>query len=168
MGTILAFDPGTKCGWCCRHSEDRIDSGVWNLKGGRFEGGGMRFLRLRGYLRELLDNTQPALVAFEEVRRHMGTDAAHVYGGILAVITEECEVRQIPYHGIPVATVKKYATGKGNAKKDAMMMAAKAKWGREFKDDNEADARWIAEAASATLEVADPSTQDDPTTPIYL
>lgn len=149
MTRILAIDPGTACGWAIRHSSETWDSGVWDLAARRHEGGGMRFLRLRKYLCEVLDASPPRVVAYEEVRRHLGTDAAHVYGGIVAVISEECERRSIPYVGIPVGTVKRVATTKGNAPKGVMIAAAEAKWpGVTFADDNEADARWIAEAAA--------------------
>src|SRR5687767_6031736 len=90
-GAILGIDPGTHCGWALRHGEGRVDSGVWNLAPKRFEGGGMRWVRLRTHLRELLGASRPAILAYEEVRRHAGTTAAHIYGGIVAVIQEECE-----------------------------------------------------------------------------
>lgn len=142
---ILAIDPGTHCGWAIRHPNGSMHSGVWNLKGGRFEGGGMRFVRLRGYLDQLHAATPVERVAFEEVRRHMGVDAAHIYGGVVATLTAFCEQHKIPYEGIPVGTVKKKATGKGNAQKDAMVAAAKAKWPEQnVADDNQADALWIA------------------------
>jgi Holliday junction resolvasome RuvABC endonuclease subunit len=145
---ILGIDPGTLCGWAVARSGEVLDSGTWSLKGGRYEGGGMRFLRFRRYLAEVLDAAMPDAVCFEEVRRHMGTDAAHIYGGIVAVLTSECEERGIPYKGIPVGTVKKFATGKGNANKDRMLEATRNRWPEFSGDDNEADARWIALAGS--------------------
>lgn len=151
---ILAIDPGTACGWAVRHSAQTVDSGVWDLTAKRHEGGGMRFLRCRHAFREALLAFRPDVVAYEEVRRHMGVDAAHVYGGIIAIIASECEAQSppIPYRGVPVGTVKKHATGKGNADKDAMIAAARKRWvGFNPKDDNEADARWIAETAAQEL-----------------
>ncbi|MDY0307746.1 MAG: crossover junction endodeoxyribonuclease RuvC [Desulfovibrionaceae bacterium] len=145
---ILAIDPGTKCGWAVRRGDGRIlESGTWDLSTRRFEGGGMRFLRLRAFFQAALNLAKPDMVAFEEVRGHKGTDAAHIYGGVIATITEECEARGIPYQGIPVATIKRHATGKGNADKAAMILAAQEKWPGWCGDDNEADARWIAETA---------------------
>ena len=147
--TILAVDPGTKSGWCLRKPSGRVLSGVWNLKGGRFEGGGMRYVRFRRLLEEIMASAEVSQVVFEEVRRHMGVDAAHVYGGLIAEITELCEQHKIPYEGIPVGTIKKYATGKGNASKKMMLDAAYSKWPDvEIKDDNQADAMWLAECAS--------------------
>ena len=47
----------------------------------------------------------------------LGTDAAHVYGGFLATLTSWCEQRAIAYQGVPVGTIKRFITGKGNADK---------------------------------------------------
>ena len=72
----------------------------------------MRFLRLRTLLEELLELAKPAALFFEEVRSHAGTDAAHVFGGLIAVITELCESRNLPYQGIPVGTVTPVEDGR--------------------------------------------------------
>jgi Holliday junction resolvasome RuvABC endonuclease subunit len=142
---LLALDLGTSCGWCLTNGS-LFSSGVWRLAAGRFEGGGMRYLRFRNLLKEMFDLGKVDRVAYEEVRMHLGTDAAHLYGGFQAVLTEECELRGIPYQGIPVGTIKKHATGKGNAKKDAMIEAAHQKWpAANISDDNEADARHLAD-----------------------
>jgi Holliday junction resolvasome RuvABC endonuclease subunit len=57
----------------------------------------------------------------------------------MATLTAWAELRGIPYEGVPVGTIKKYATGKGNANKDAMIDAARSR-GFSPADDNEADA----------------------------
>lgn len=137
--TVLALDLGTKTGWATRVG-GVVVSDVVDLKGGRFEGGGMRFVRFRRWLD--VAGAEATEIVFEEVRAHKGTDAAHVYGGLLAMLTAWCEDYKVPYRGIPVGEIKKHATGKGNAGKDAMMAAATAR-GWTFADDNECDARWI-------------------------
>lgn len=138
--TILALDLGTTTGWALRDPTGRITSGSQSFKPRRFEGGGMRFLRFKRWLTELKAHADgiDALV-FEEVRRHVSTDAAHVYGGFLATLTAWCEHHGIPYQGVPVGTIKKHVTGKGNASKDEMMAAMRAR-GYLPTDDNEADA----------------------------
>ena len=149
---VLAFDLGTTTGWAVLDDQgNRVDSGVLKLAGRRHEGGGMRYVRFRASLRELLTIAEPAVVAYEEVRRHMGTDAAHVYGGLLATLQAELEERSVPYLGLPVSTVKKLATGKGNAGKDMMIEAAQRRWKHEPVDDNEADALWVAAAAQVEV-----------------
>lgn len=137
---ILALDLGSKTGWAT-HNHGHITSGVLEFKVDRFEGGGMRYLKFKQAIQNL-HGVQKGLdlVVFEEVRRHVGTTAAHVYGGFLAHLTAWCEVERIPYQGIPVATIKKHATGKGNAGKELVIAAMRKKGHPDVKDDNEADA----------------------------
>jgi Holliday junction resolvasome RuvABC endonuclease subunit len=120
---------------------------------GRFSGGGMRYVRFEKMLNEVLESVAGKnlnAVYFEEVRRHAGTDAAHVYGGLMAILTSWCEKHGIPYQGIPVGTIKKCATGKGNADKQAMIEAAKHAWpDQDIKDDNQADALWVLRSSDA-------------------
>lgn len=144
---VLAIDPGTHCGWALG-LPGGILSGTWELKPRRFEGAGMRWVRLRRFLDELAATASPEMVVVEEVRRHLGTDAAHIYGGIIAVVQAWCEERGIPYSAIPVGTIKKHATGRGNADKAAMIAAAVARWPEQLvADDNQADALWILDCA---------------------
>ena len=138
--TVLAIDLGTTTGWAMRQRDQQIAHGFVILKPQRFEGGGMRYLRFKRWLSELKAlATDIHAVYFEEVRRHAGVDAAHVYGGLMATLTTWCEHHGIPYQGVPVGTIKKHATGKGNANKDAMVAAMRA-LGHQPVDDNEADA----------------------------
>lgn len=139
--TILALDLGTTTGWACRQMQGPVVHGWSSFKPGRYEGGGMRYLRFKQWLTELKGMLGGELhaVYFEEVRRHASTDSAHVYGGLLATLTSFCEHHKIPYQGVPVGTIKKHATGKGNASKDEMIKAMQAK-GHPVTDDNEADA----------------------------
>ena len=138
--SILALDLGTTTGWAIRDFDGLITSGTASFKPGRYDGGGMRYLRFTNWLTELDRLSGPiATIWFEEVRRHAGTDAAHVYGGLMASLTSWGELRGIPYEGVPVGTIKRHATGKGNANKVAMIAAAQAR-GFSPADDNEADA----------------------------
>lgn len=144
----LALDLGTKCGWATGNgSQPLLASGTWDLapaKQRRFEGAGMKWVRLRKYLDELGPDFVDHVV-IEEARRHLGVDAAHAYGGALAVVTAWCEQHEVPYSSLAVGTIKKHATGKGNANKEKMMDAATSK-GWTPGDDNEADAMWILDA----------------------
>jgi Holliday junction resolvasome RuvABC endonuclease subunit len=135
----LALDLGTTTGFCLGSQPGCLISGTWNLKPGRYDGGGMRFVKFRARLQEIHDSSPVGAVYFEEVRRHAGTDAAHVYGGLMAVLQEWCEGHKIPYAGVPVGSIKKHATGKGNAGKPEMI-AAMRELGFEPTDDNQADA----------------------------
>lgn len=137
---VLAIDLGTTTGWAMQGADGQIIHGIASFKPQRFEGGGMRYLRFKRWLSEI--NTLAGdihAVYFEEVRRHAGVDAAHVYGGLLATLTSWCEHHNIPYQGVPVGTIKRHATGQGNAGKDAVIAAMQA-LGHAVSDDNEADA----------------------------
>ena len=137
---MLALDLGTMTGWALRSTDGLITSGTALFRPGRFDGGGMRYLRFTNWLAEIERLAGPvAAIWFEEVRRHAATDAAHVYGGLMATLTAWAELRGIPYEGVPVGTIKRHATGKGNADKAAMIAAARAR-GFSPADDNEADA----------------------------
>ncbi len=137
---VLAVDLGTTTGWAMRGHDGLITTGTASFKPGRYDGGGMRYLRFTNWLTELDRLSGPfSAIWFEEVRRHAGTDAAHVYGGLMATLTAWCELRGVPYQGVPVGTIKRHATGKGNAPKEAMIAAVRAR-GYSPVDDNEADA----------------------------
>ena len=158
MGRLVGIDTGSKCGYSfVDFDENNIPTkadpnlcGVWDLSSKRNEGAGMRFVRLKGYLIELA----PTLLLYEEVQSHFKSSAAaQMYGGVRSIITSYCEEHDVPYAGIPVGTIKKRATGKGNSGKPAMIQAAIDFFGAEQlsidragkRDDDIADALWICQ-----------------------
>jgi Holliday junction resolvasome RuvABC endonuclease subunit len=149
LAALLTLDLGTTTGFCVGEREGALASGSQNFKPGRYDGGGMRFVRFRKWLDELQVAYRIDRIAFEEVRRHAGTDAAHVYGGLMATLQAWAEDNRIPYEGIPVGTIKKVWTGSGNASKDAMFAEA-VKRGFAPIDDNEADAIALWHCVKAT------------------
>ena len=152
MKSILSLDLGTTTGWALRSRDGSIVSGSQSFKPQRFEGGGMRNLRFNRWLSEVTSPGRSAnlvdIIVFEEVRSHAGTDAAQIYGGLMGQVEVLGETKKIPYEGVPVGTIKKHATGKGNANK-LMMITAMQALGHNPVDDNEADAlallRWAIE-----------------------
>ena len=138
--TILALDLGTTTGYAIKPASGQIVSGMMGFKPNRFEGGGMVFLRFNHWLSELNEKAGPIdLVVYEEVRAHRGTMAAQIYGSFLGHLTAWAEFRDVPYQGAPVATIKKFIAGKGNADKSQVIAAVRAR-GYAPIDDNEADA----------------------------
>ena len=142
-GATLALDLGSTTGFALR-LDGRLQSGAKDFKPGRHEGAGMQFVRFRGWLAELHANSGGLkAIYYEEVRRHLGTDASHVYGAFWGTLTAFCQEQKqrIPFRGIPVGTIKKFASGKGNASKEDMVAAVSEKWhpGHGFGSD-EADA----------------------------
>ena len=135
---IAFFDLGTTCGYAVGKPRN-ITSGDWDLKPTRFESWGMRLIKFRRRLESLHDIYQLKAIGYEEVHRHMGTDAAHCYGAYLGVLQVFCLEKDIPFEGVPVGTIKKFWTGKGSANKSDMIAAAHTR-GFEPASDNEADA----------------------------
>jgi Holliday junction resolvasome RuvABC endonuclease subunit len=140
LKTIISLDLGAHTGWAIRHSDGHITSGTAHLQPRRAEGWGRRFLRFGLWLDELIAATDRVdAVYFEQVHRHLGTAAAHSYGGFLSHLARCCEHYKIPYIGVPVGTIKLFIAGKGNATKQEVITSVKA-LGHHPTDDNEADA----------------------------
>ena len=150
----MVLDLGTTTGFATYDLSGNITSGTASFKTRRFEGGGMPFLRFKRWLTDL-KATLGAIDAiyFEEVRAHKGVDAAHKYGGFVAHLTAWCEHHGIPYSGIPVGTIKKHITGKGNSSKEEVVAAVKNK-GFAPIDDNEADSLALLDFVLNNLNVS--------------
>lgn len=156
---IAAFDLGTTAGWAVLDRDGaRVASGSEDCSARRQEGPGMRPLRFRALVTRVLQEYRPTLVAYELVRRHLGTEAAHVYGELRGVLREECDRRGVPYCTREVSDMKTAAAGRGNAKKFEMCHAARVRWGVPAhvpgfpeRGDDEADALWLADLARAEL-----------------
>lgn len=137
---ILALDLGQNTGWALRRRCGDFHSGTERFKPGRFEDNGMTLLRFRSWL-DRIHETSGGIdcCVFEEVRRHLGTTACHVYGEFLGQLKVWAKANDIPYLGVPVATIKKHVTGRGNASKEEVVRAIVDR-GHTPMDDNEADA----------------------------
>jgi Holliday junction resolvasome RuvABC endonuclease subunit len=134
---VLALDLGTATGFAIWKGGE-ILSGVKKLRHDR-RASGARFLDFRNWLIETINAHNICSVFFERVYGHKGTDAAHVYGGFMYALAAVCEEESIRCVGIPVTTIKKYATGNGRATKEEMIAAARSR-GFNPVDDNSADA----------------------------
>lgn len=137
----LCLDLGTKTGWCIAKSSPEIfESGTENFASGDLRGQGYRFLKFRRWLIETKNRIGGIdRVVYEQVRRHIGVEAAHTYGGFLAILQAFCEHHEIPYVGVSVQHIKMAAGCKGNAKKKEIIDALES-MGFSPSDDNEADA----------------------------
>lgn len=147
---ILALDPATNCGWA--HSDG--PSGTWDLSIRRDESAGMRLIRLRGKLNELLKSQGVDVIVYEAARNAAPKmqGALVIQAKLESVIVTFCEDNGIEYRGYSPTEVKKHATGKGTASKDQMIAAAKQKFGVDVgEDDNQADALHILDLFKSSL-----------------
>lgn len=145
---LLALDPATLCGWA--HSDGA--SGTWDLSIRRDESAGMRLLRLRGKLNEIHKTIGIDVVGYEAARNAAPKmqGALVIQAKLESIIVTFCEDNGINYRGYSPSEVKKHATGKGNASKDQMKLAAK-KYGVPIVDDNHADALHILDLLKSSL-----------------
>lgn len=156
---VAAFDLGSDAGWAVLDETGaREDSGTESVRPGKHEGPGIRPMRFRSLVRRVLSEHRPAVVGYENVVRHAGTEAAHVFGELRGVLREELELAGVPYAAVSIPAVKRAATGRGAASKAQMVAAAHARWGRPVPSpddpaagDDEADALWIADVVRAEL-----------------
>ncbi len=150
---VIAIDPGSRSGFAWTDTGEVIgeQSGVWDCRPRSKQRPGHRYLMFRAHLNALLHGHDDAVVFYEQVNRHAGTRAAHVYGGFESEIEGVCAAREIDVYPLPVKTIKKRATGNGNADKVMMIAAAELKFGIRCDDDNRADALHILDAGLAQL-----------------
>lgn len=158
---ILALDPATSCGWAINSviGADPI-SGTWDLSPARDESKGMRLIRLKGKLNEMLRSEQKIDLVVFEAARHA---AMHMQGALVVqaelqgVIKVWCEENKIEYRGYSPSEIKKFATGKGNADKEKMTEAARRRWpNHQIGTSDEADALHVLDMAEKGYQPAPP------------
>jgi len=123
MIKILTLDLAEKTGW----ATNGLNCGFVSFKNKRHEGAGVAFVKFNKFLSDMNANHKYGrfdLIVFERIDFGTSTYAAQMYGGLIATMMAWCEIRGIPYHGVPPGTWKKHATGKGDANKIDAMFAA--------------------------------------------
>jgi len=146
MTKILALDQATKTGWATDTS-----SGVWDLKPNRGESAGMRVVRFKSKVREIIELEGIKVVAYE---RPAGRFKASIMvsAEMVGVLLDLCHEKNVEVACYSATEIKKHATGKGNSGKPLMISSAKAKWSNiNIIDDNHADALWLLDLAKKDL-----------------
>lgn len=142
---ILALDFGSKTGYAVHRGGD-IACGTQRFIQRNSWHPGRRWSEFRAWVSGMIDEHHVTLIAFEEVRRHKGTHAGHIYGGYRAMTEMVAQQHNVPMVCFGVGVIKKAWTGKGNADKQRMIDEAKSR-GFAPIDDNAADALAILHCA---------------------
>ena len=149
---ILSLDLATKTGWGTLFN-GVMSSGVQEFGLRRGESAGMRFLRFRAWLSKMAEYAPGKidLIVFEQAHHRGGAATQLCVGLVTDVLAFAADIgaETMPVH---TGTLKKYATGKGNAGKPEMIQAAVLR-GHRPQDDNEADACMLLEYAMEELRV---------------
>ena len=98
----------------------------------------MRVVRFKAKVRELIQLESIDLIAYERPAG-MHKSSIMVASEMVGVLKDLCIELNIDLACYSASEIKKFATGKGNANKEAMIEAA-TKLGYNPQDDNEADA----------------------------
>lgn len=83
------------------------------------------------------------LVALEDYSFASRDAHAHELGELGGVIRLRLHELEVPWIAIPPSSLKKYSTGRGNAKKDEVLVAAVRRLPDFDGDHNQADAAWL-------------------------
>jgi len=144
---ILAIDPATISGWAL----SKEIYGTWNLHTRTDESWGMKLIRFRSKLTEILEAYPEIKVIAYERPAGRNTRAIITQSKIIGIIESVVIDYELEYIAFSASEIKKFATGKGNCGKPAMIEAAKKLYNYLGSDDNEADALHLLHLAEKTL-----------------
>lgn len=140
LPAVLAIDIGTKTGWAYHSPSGHVRSGV-HINSCWADKPYHRYVQFRSFLYEFYHACHGKIdhIYYEDVRHHNGVIAAHVYGGLRAILMVFCHDKNIELMHIGVSVIKKYIAGHGLASKKNVIDAVNFA-GYNVSDDNEADA----------------------------
>ncbi len=128
-----------RCGWAKQLASGGIVFGTINCKPNPKDDFAARRLRL--YRSGLADVLTPDVtgIVFESVQFFVSTAQSRWWGAWWGLTLLAADAREIPCHGVPVSTLKLWATGDGRAPKNDMQDAA-ARYVDDPTTSDEADA----------------------------
>jgi crossover junction endodeoxyribonuclease RuvC len=109
-----------------------------------------RLIEIEDILKNIVDAVPIDLVVIEDYAYSKGNQA-HQVGELGGVIRRMLFKKMQKWIVVAPSQVKKFATGKGNANKDLVLMNVYKKWGVEFSSSDEADAFVLAKIGQALL-----------------
>ncbi|MGK7312551.1 MAG: crossover junction endodeoxyribonuclease RuvC [Candidatus Longimicrobiales bacterium M2_2A_002] len=143
--TILALDLSLTCtGWATADA-----CGTLSPPKGADRG----TARLAWIRDAVLERVEAAELVVLEGYAYARGNRAHQIGELGGVIRLALHDRGVPYVEIPPSTLKKLATGKGNAGKERVLVEAVKRLRYAGSDNNEADALWLHQLALHALDL---------------
>lgn len=153
---ILALDPAEKTGFA-----SDINSGVFNCKLRSNESKGMKMIKFRAHVQDLITACDIKIVVYEKPggRNFVGIRSHANFEGILIGL---CEDLKVEYKDYSATEIKRYAKSeyerliglpfkKGQMNKADMIEAAISIYERDFVDDNHVDAYFLHQLAKKEL-----------------
>lgn len=121
-----------------------------------------RLVDIEARLKHILDAAILVDLVLLEGYAYAAQNQAHQIGELGGVIRRMLHNRTQRWIEVSPSQVKKFATGKGNAKKDLIIMQVYKRWGVEFSTSDEADAFVLAKIGQALMEKWDQKYDDEP------
>lgn len=151
---IVGLDLGRNTGVVTLHPDGKATGHTWTLRHDKSfvdrDGNGFQDFSkaLFNYIFSI-DLEYPdhhIIIGYEDVQFIRSRAQTNIWSGLRAVVYVECTDHTDYIHSVPTGTLKKYATGKGNASKEQMMKTIPD---GIFDDivitDDIADAYWVAQ-----------------------
>lgn len=140
----IGIDPSTKTGIVIlnEYGKPEVQKEITSKK----KSDPQRFLDIAQQIERMLiwHDTPICIEGFSYGSKGKGVSTQY---GIGWMIRAELVRNGYTYYDIPPSAVKKFATGKGNVKKDAMVLPIFKHWGFEHDSDNVRDAYVLAQIA---------------------
>lgn len=133
---VVGIDPSLSATGIATHRD------LWTAPDRRFKGD-ERLHDLWLHVNMAVTGDGPYLAVIEDLPTH-----AHGAGktGMAHGVVRHCLLdNQVPYLTVPPATLKVFATGRGNCTKPDMRVELLQRTGRDVRDDNQCDAAWLRE-----------------------
>lgn len=98
-----------------------------------------RLVDIRGELTEIIERFNPTVIVMENYAFSMKfkSDYLGELGGMIKLMAHDLDLKMII---VPPTTLKKFITGKGNSKKEVMLLYVYKNYGFETRNNNIADA----------------------------
>lgn len=133
---ILGIDIGSQTGFASVFEDGEVSCATAYIKNDF----GVQLDTLYKNVRSFVDRDCKMVM----IERPMGyAHSLMVMGGLFGVAVLACEHAGVPYKWVNLISLKKYATGNGRAKKEDMIEAARARFGKTL-NEHEADAVHLA------------------------
>jgi Holliday junction resolvasome RuvABC endonuclease subunit len=139
MKNLLCIDTATHCGWC-----DSTSSGCWDFTVKKSKKNPQhpysKLYNFKNTLEKYLDEHPEVDTIVSERVSGLFKNALISLGTMLGIVQLVCFERKLNHIEYVSTELKKWQTGKGNAKKFEMVKSVQDKYGVTATDDNQCDA----------------------------
>jgi Holliday junction resolvasome RuvABC endonuclease subunit len=148
---LLALDLGTTTGWAVASQGNLCESGVESFIAPKGAAVGWRWIRFNDWLTLMIRRWQPTLIVWEApILAHKSAASARVAFALSTRVEEMAARNKIKIAAAHNVTVKKFITGRGDVKKEAVTELMRRHYGARVSAD-EADALAVMRFALAML-----------------